>query len=241
MLDSRTYQLAAMTSLYLAIKLHTDCDDSRNKRAFKLDIFVELSRGQFVAADICAMEKTMLTVIRWQVHPPTPMIFCSYMLATLMPQNYNITHHDNSRVDLVLHVVRELSRYLTELAVCLGRECSGKPASQVACCAILSSMDLLTNTALPLTVRDSFYCRVFTVLEAPPDLELRAVLQKALWPELLFDENSDDARHPISMARDFGLLDMDRLYSSSPVTTPPVSPKRTTTCVHEDSPVSVVR
>ena len=195
-LDSRTYQLAAMTSLYLAIKLHTDCDHTRNKRTFKLEAFVALSRGQFVPSDICAMEQTMLTVVRWQVHPPTPMIFCSYMLATLMPNN------QSSRFELVLHVIRELARYLTELAVCLGRECSGKPASQVAICAILSSMDLLTVTALPLTVRDVFYDRSVAILRQPPDVELRAVLQEALWPELLFDENNDDSRHPISMARD---------------------------------------
>lgn len=243
-LDSRTYQLAAMTSLYLAVKLHTDCDHTRQKRSFKLEAFVELSRGQFMPSDICAMEQTMLNVVCWQVHPPTPMIVCSYMLAACMPEN------QCSRFDLVLHVVRELSRYLTELAVCLGRECTGKPASQVAFCAIISSMDLLTVEALPIKVRDAFYDRAVAILGGlPPDTGLQAVLQKALWPELLFDEESDDSRHPISMARDFGLLDMDRIYSGgSPVTTPPVSPKRTLTSFtatapqqQQSSPVSVTR
>jgi Cyclin, N-terminal domain len=237
-LDSRTYQLAAMTSLYLAIKLHTDSSDLKNnhgstKRTFRLESFVELSRGQFVPSDICAMEQTILSVTQWRVHPPTPMLLCSYMLATLLPTSLSHPHH-NTRFDLVLHVLRELSRYLTELAVCLGRERLGKTASQVAFCAIVTAMELLTLAALPLSVRDYFYRECVNLLGGTgPDAELSAALQTALWPELLFDEKQgdDDSGHPISMARDFGLLDMDRVYNgggplSTRANTPIDSPKR---------------
>jgi Cyclin, N-terminal domain len=286
--DSRTYQLAAMTSLYLAIKLRADdgnqhifdnntttstrrstanhsClvpsrdrNSHRNKRTFKLDAFVELSRGQFVAKDICSMEQAILLELRWQVHPPTPMMFCSYMLATLMPtthgasgtsQSYHATT-TNSRIknrlhryELVLHVVRELSRYLTELAVCLERECFGKPPSHIAFCAIVASMNLLTVVALPLSIRESFYERTTTILLFhdttttlsefhQENTQLQAVLLKAVGPELLMDNltktttatptdsssrnrstsTSTSARlHPISLAREYGLLDMDRM------------------------------
>jgi Cyclin, N-terminal domain len=335
-LDSRTYQLAAMTSLYLAIKLHTDCGSvtgtcgsssattsrgtassttatTNTKRTFKLSSFVELSRGQFVPADICAMEQTLLEVVQWQVHPPTPMLLASYMLATLLPSSCwtSAAEPTNSgirrgrqtttapmrpvvvskaRSDLVLHVIRELSRYLTELAVCLGRERLGQSASHVAFCAILTAVELLTDDALPSHVRDAFYHRGCALLQLHPDhgpdLALRAALQKALWPELLFEDkqgrcggvnedgdsimsSTSSSGHPIAMARDFGLLDMERVYnstnhhlysfhgastsSSSPPDSPPrgvgsqsssslkATPGHGTSILQQCSPVSVTR
>ena len=281
LLDSRSYQLAAMTSLYLAIKLRITCEDDdygedgyfvssynsggsyhQRKLTFRLQSFAELSRGQFVSQDIVEMEKALLATVRWRVHPPTPMLFVSYLLATLFPP----ASHNQRRFDLVLHVVRELARYCTELAVCLGRDCSRHPASAVAFAAILESMDLLTYTALPQGLRDVFVERAQRVSLVPPDQGLRAVLRKALWPELIMDKKkgkgSDPAmnssssststqqRHPITMARDFGLLDLDRLCPQQSVpttiiaTTPPLSPKRhgvRPQHQQEASPISVRR
>lgn len=220
MLDSRTYQLAAMTSLYISIKL--DHYGKRLKR-FKLHSFVELSRGQFVGEDIVNMENAILQTLTWRVHPPTPMTFVSYFLKVLMP------HSHKPKFDLVLHVVREIARYLTELSVCLGSECSGKTSSQIALASLTSAMDLLTEEALPMEIRDIFTGKIAKRLHVTtPDLELRHVLSRSLWPELLFDENT---QHPIAMARDCGLLDVDRIS-----TTPPGSPKRPT-LLH--SPVSI--
>ncbi len=55
--DSRTFQLAAMTSLYLSIKL-SDYDEGQysTPRKLRLNSFVELSRGQFCADEITKME-----------------------------------------------------------------------------------------------------------------------------------------------------------------------------------------
>jgi hypothetical protein len=239
-LDSRTYQLAAMTSLYLAIKLHTDNTRSepggfRRKQQFRLESFVELSRGQFDAEDISEMEEIMLETIEWRVHPPTPMLFVSFMLTTLMPTRNERPGSNNGRSSsnnyLVLHVVKELSRYLTELAVCLGHEVSCHPPSRIAFAAILASMDLLTLSALSMSTRDVFTQRVIAMCgnnyNAAETIRLQSMLQKALWPELLFEDctsvsstnpsspTSDgvESRHPIAMAREFGLLDVDRIYN----------------------------
>ena len=84
-LDSPTYQLAAMTCVFLAVKLHSQnnshhpaTEDSssscrggggrRSHKQFKLNTFVELSRGQFRAQDICDMEATVLATLRWKVN-----------------------------------------------------------------------------------------------------------------------------------------------------------------------------
>jgi len=279
LLDSRSYQLAAMTSLYLAIKLRVTCEDNNNneeddfgfpclssssqhhpqrKLTFRLEAFADLSRGQFVSQDIVEMEQQLLSAVRWRVHPPTPMLCVSYLLSTLLPNHHHHTSGRSSRFDLVLHVVRELSRYCTELAVCLGRDCSGEPASAVATAAILESMDLLTLAALPQELRDLFRRRAATIMPLP-SLRLRATIRKALWPELLDSSSNSDqhaaapesnTRHPISMARDFGLLDVERLYPVvAPQTviggsSPPLSPKRSLSSrhfQHEASPISVRR
>jgi hypothetical protein len=259
-----------MTSLYLAIKLQAVSEPQpslhptplilpnlsdknrtpsniRNfrsrRRTLHLEAFVQLSRGQFTAKDVCEMEEIILHELRWLVHPPTPMMFCSYMLATCMPSTTEHALHSRNtgknkikRFDMVQHVIQEMSRYISELAVCIEGECWGKRPSQIAFCAILSSMNLLTISALPMSIRESFYERAMAVLPYntaqchEENTALRVVLQKALWPELLLDEpgapttaqymhkpnpsseSISKMLHPISIAREYGFLDMDRIY-----------------------------
>ena len=57
-IDSRAFQLTAMTSLYLSIKL-SDSDEGQysSTRKLRLKSFVELSRGQFCADEITEMER----------------------------------------------------------------------------------------------------------------------------------------------------------------------------------------
>jgi hypothetical protein len=260
-----------MTSLYLAIKLQavnathpplnptpltfpklssqnpksSNIRNGRSKRhTLHLDAFVQLSRGQFTAKDVCEMEQIILHELRWLVHPPTPMMLCSYMLAAFMPSTVeNALHFSRNninfkvkRFDLMQYVLQELSRYMIELAICLEKECWGKRPSQIAFCAIISSMNLLTMSALPMSIRECFYERAMAVLPYntaqfhKENTQLRAVLHKALWPELLLDEPVTPATvdhihepnpsaegisklfHPISIAREYGFLDMDRIY-----------------------------
>jgi hypothetical protein len=218
--DSRTYQLAAMTSLYLAVKLHSagSEEEFNRRRRFKLCSFVELSRGQFDSKDICAMERTILSTLNWKVNSPTPMTFVTYFLNLLMPERDAMPPHVRNNHDLVLHVLRELSRYLTELAVCLGSKCTAERQSHVGFAAVMVSMDLLTYEALSASIRDSFMRAVvstsgWTVKELDVCENLGSQLQHALWPEMLLDESEQaDAGHPISLARDYGLLDIDQIY-----------------------------
>jgi len=100
-LSSRMYQLAAMTCLYMAMKIHADSirqhhthdgtdtteDDfsSANpqefrRRCVRLSAYVELSRGQFYPNDIERMERIVLQTLDWRVNPVTPMCFVSYFL-----------------------------------------------------------------------------------------------------------------------------------------------------------------
>eukprot|EP00934_Nitzschia_sp_Nitz4_P005030 Nitzschia sp. Nitz4//scaffold31_size150131//74575//75657//NITZ4_002832-RA/size150131-processed-gene-0.111-mRNA-1//1//CDS//3329547671//5020//frame0 len=231
--DSRGFQLIAMTSLYLAIKVNSDNSDEgvSPHRRLRLNAFVELSRGQFCAQDITNMEQEMLRDLRWKVHPPSPMTIVSYLLR-LMPSYSAVPYECRKSYDLVLHVLHELARYLTELSVCLGSACSVHSPAQVAYASILVSMDLLTESALPSSVKNYFNEAVVrtsamsggTIL-TPNDEPIRHLqerLRNSFWPEMLMDEGDNaDAGHPISMARDFGLLDISSIsntpsYSKSP-------------------------
>lgn len=222
--DSEFYQLAAMTALYLAVKLHIDNGtdgEAAHRRSFKLHAMSELSRGMFTKEHVLNMEQKMLRVLEWRVaSTPTPMTFVNYYLSVLMPT----WEMNRSRSDLVLHVLRELSRYLTELVVCLGEECMFEKPSQVGFAALLVAMDLLTVEALPAHVRCLIQQRVYSVCQWRDDQvipRLQAKLGETLWPEMLLNDCADtDSSHPISLARDCGILNLMRDSRKRPKTPP---------------------
>ena len=223
--DSSTFQLGAMTALYLAIKLHAEAgedplDEKPRKLKLRLHSFVELSRGQFTAEDICTMELKMLGTLKWRINPPTPMTFVSYLLR-LMPKRSCIPFHCRYNYDLILHVIHELSRYLTELSVCLAHVTSVSLPSEVAFASILVSMDMLTVAALPIQVRDDF-CETVTrtsSISGPSDYKVRYLmgrLRTCFSPDMLVDGCDIDKQHPISVARESGLFDTSSIMTHCP-------------------------
>lgn len=208
--DSRTFQLGAMTALYMGIKIHAESSghDSQRKR-LRLSSMVDLSRGQFSAEDICQMERDMLKGLSWRVNPTTPSMVVSYLLR-LMPPHTHIPRECQQHYDLSLHVLNELSRYLSELSVCLANVSSSFLPSEIAYASILVAMELLTPGALPLSIREQFSATVTDrMVECNSYLMNR--LRASFWPEMLLNECGD---HPMALARDLGLLDLERLYRS---------------------------
>ena len=211
-IDSRTFQLSSMTSLYIAIKTSPETatvEEMNRRRCFKISTFAELSRGLFTAEDIAVMEQTILSTLTWLVNPPTPMTFVPYLL-NLLPQTCTLAPRAQRTYGLVQQVLRELSRYITELGVCLGSELSTYAPSQVAFSAILISMDFITPTALPYEARVNFYSNFLALTQASPEVlqQLRFQMSETLWPEMLIDESSQaDPHHPIAVAREYGIID----------------------------------
>mmetsp|Transcript_25200 Transcript_25200/g.55931 ORF Transcript_25200/g.55931 Transcript_25200/m.55931 type:complete len:491 (+) Transcript_25200:438-1910(+) len=236
--ESRRYQLGAMTALFLGIKLHAEAGSDeedyghesysrcsrRRKRRMKLMSFVELSRGQFHPADIAEMERFMLSTLRWRVNPPTPTAFVGYLLKLLPTTNI-------AQQDLVLHVLHELSRYLTELSVCLTDVSTLYRPSWVAYSAILLSMETIKVDVLPLAVREAFFTSAARISSQgwdgralAPDRKavnyLMGRIRTSFMPEMILDatvtplpsdmgsQSSRESRqgHPIAIARDAGLL-----------------------------------
>eukprot|EP00581_Thalassiosira_minuscula_P007342 CAMPEP_0183703522 /NCGR_PEP_ID=MMETSP0737-20130205/1238_1 /TAXON_ID=385413 /ORGANISM="Thalassiosira miniscula, Strain CCMP1093" /LENGTH=343 /DNA_ID=CAMNT_0025930291 /DNA_START=136 /DNA_END=1167 /DNA_ORIENTATION=+ len=122
--NRRIFQLAAMTALYLAIKLY-------EPGKLRMTSLIDLSRGYFMAEHIVTMEDSMLQSLHWHVHPPTPYAFTGDLILLLSGDIHPRARHD----------VSELSRFLTELSVCDYWFVTKKPSS-VALAAIINAMEL---------------------------------------------------------------------------------------------------
>lgn len=70
------YQLAAMTSLYTAIKIH-------EPEAMDPELISSLSHGAYTIQQVEAMEFGILQAIGWRVNPPTALAFVRLFLALL--------------------------------------------------------------------------------------------------------------------------------------------------------------
>lgn len=143
----------------------------------------------------------------------------------MMPCQETLPLTCHKSYDLVRHVLHELARYLTELSVCDGYLYTTYTSSQIAYASILLSMELFTSVALPLHVRETFAEAVCSasllsggiVLHSQSDeiKYLQDLLRESFWPEILVEEcEYAEFGHPISVAKDFGLLDISQIESS---------------------------
>ena len=131
--------LVALSSLYLACKLHGERDiqvtaannnnTANNNNKLTLQDFCLMSRNTYCPQMLEEMELSLLTSLAWMVNPPTPMDFIMRfvkILATLLSEDYpDHVHHQHDYTDnnyITQGVdkawsVFEVARYQTELAV----------------------------------------------------------------------------------------------------------------------------
>jgi hypothetical protein len=175
------YQLVAMTSLYVAMKLHGGNDPGGHsspwkikRRTFCVKGFVKLSRGQFVPNDILTMETVLFKTLSWKMNPVT-VICCMDSYMKLMPapdEIYSGSVIIMKRLRLGHYVFYELSRYLVELAICIngitpyfetdhsGAFINSLAPSTVAYAGILLAMDMMTTSAITTESREIFHKRL---------------------------------------------------------------------------------
>ena len=122
--NRRIFQLAAMTALYLAIKLF-------EPGKLKMSSLIDLSRGYFLAEHIVTMEDSMLQSLKWYVHPPTSFAFCRDFMRLVSGDIAPRARHD----------VNELARFMTELSVCDYWFIAKKPSS-IALGALINAIEL---------------------------------------------------------------------------------------------------
>jgi Cyclin, N-terminal domain len=125
LLDRSKFQLAAMTALYTAIKIH-------EPEAMDPGLIASLSRGAYNKEQVEAMECAMLSAIQWRVNPPTALAFCHQYL-NLIPTT--LIHQD------AREAILDLAKYQTELAVSDYTLCVASPSSSVAFAALLNALE----------------------------------------------------------------------------------------------------
>ena len=122
--NRRIFQLAAMTALYLSIKLY-------EPGKLRMSSLIDLSRGYFMAEHIVTMEDSMLQSLGWHVHPPTPLAFCRDFMRLVSGEIEPGPRHD----------VSELARFMTELSVCDYWFVTKKPSS-IALASLVNAIEL---------------------------------------------------------------------------------------------------
>jgi hypothetical protein len=136
--NRKEYQLAAMTSLYIAIKLHEPLE-------METSLLADLSRGCYTEMEFVGMEQQILLALKWRVNGPTPLSFVQYFMA-LIPE----TVHPS-----VAQLIMDYARYQTELVVAEQNFVHVKP-SEIALAAVLNAMEGMDINLLPLKTQGKF-------------------------------------------------------------------------------------
>jgi len=158
-LSRKQFQLVAVASLYLSMKIHAEVnpnDGSRQK--VRVGSYVMLSHGRFKEALLEETERDILLTLNWKVNPVTPLSFLHWMLL-LCPKW--VTPPTYMRV---VGSIFDLSRYLTELAVCLSSFAFSSKPSITAYASILLAIDSLPPTIrLPYPARVAFLNQIMQI------------------------------------------------------------------------------
>lgn len=136
--NRKEYQLAAMTALYVAIKLHEPLE-------METSLLADLSRGCYTEMEFVGMEQTILQALKWRVNGPTALGFVQQFMA-LLPSTVH---------PAVANVIMDYARYQTELAVSDHKFVATKP-SELAFAAVLNAVEGLDSTLLPLKAHGRF-------------------------------------------------------------------------------------
>jgi hypothetical protein len=165
LLDRAKFQLAAMTALYIAIKIH-------EPEAMDPGLIASLSRGAYNKEQVEAMEVAMLSAIQWRVNPPTALAFAHQYL-NLVPTTLIHQHAREAIIDL--------AKYQTELAVSDYTLCVASPASSVAFAAILNALESMGMDAGLLMKIESGLSRAARInLQSAPIRDIRIRLYESI-------------------------------------------------------------
>lgn len=169
--SKRTFQLGAITSLYLAMKVY-------DTTFVKLSSLIRLGRGLFTESDVLEMETKILTKLEWRVHPPTPMCFLRHY-TRMIPSTVSTS---------TSFMITEVSRFVAEISVCLYKFVK-YPPSMIAYAALCISMDGIDDSSLPLWQRRQIYhCIDATASAKHCALEVKKLIVKL---RAAFEKNVD--------------------------------------------------
>lgn len=127
----KQYQLASMTTLFMAIKINEPI-------MIDMNILTDLSKGLYTHDDFKQMEMDILFALNWRVNGPTAQAFMVHILALLKEQISTVS--SATRLSLDLQKILEPAIYQIELSVGEYGFVTQKP-SVVATASILNSLE----------------------------------------------------------------------------------------------------
>lgn len=136
--NRKEYQLAAMTALYIAIKIHEPLE-------METSLLADLSRGCYKEMEFVEMEQTILQALKWRVNGPTSLSFIQHFMY-LIPS----TVHPH-----VAETLFDYARFQTEIAVAEHCFVYLKP-SEIALAAILNAIEGMDPILFPLKTQGKF-------------------------------------------------------------------------------------
>jgi hypothetical protein len=178
--SKREYQLYAVTSLYIAVKVHGEVDDAEGSRKkLQITAFQQLSRGFFTVETIEMMERRILSLLDWHVNPPTASQFLVQLLQLLPRWS---THESTTSYETAVTSIFDVAKYLTELSCCEEYFSFEATPSCVAHASLLCAIDALRDTMpLPREVNEKFLCNIALASRVLlPGLEKTMLLQRKL-------------------------------------------------------------
>ena len=138
--DRMTFKLAAMTSLYMAAKVHD------NNEQLELEKLAILSKGEFIVEDIVEMESKILQVLEWRVNPVTAHSFIHSFISSVPTADPMVARAIYDRAIFFAELCLFDSSYVT------------RRRSSIAAAAILNALEGIDDGSTPRDCENEFLC-----------------------------------------------------------------------------------
>jgi Cyclin, N-terminal domain len=185
------FRLVAVTSLYMAVKLHgIHASNDGIRRKLRISSFHELSERCFTIEQIEDMEVKMLSTFDWYVNPPTPLTYIDSLLS-LCPEW--VVPLNQMSCDTIITSIKDLALYLTELAVAESRFTFLSNTCVVSFSSILLAMRSMKASArIPTPIYNEFVNRVaeaITLFPGDADVIHTMNMLREMCPDILMAED----------------------------------------------------
>jgi len=194
-ISAREFQLAGITGLYIALKIHGNIEEEfeedsdpyndgshSSSKAFRLSTsdFSRLSRGVYSENEIIDMEQKILNSLNWYMNPPTPVDFLVHFLHSIDADTSDCVEKKSggdfrATSKKIKFILYELARYFLELAVSVYDLSVRQRPSCVALASIVMALDALDDSYLPRTTRSKYFDGLSDVIDHEHAAELEYV------------------------------------------------------------------
>jgi Cyclin, N-terminal domain len=169
--DQCEYQLAAVSCLYMAVKVHAG-------EALSSQNMATISRGTYTVEQIEGMERRILSALHWRINPPTTLCFVREYVNILLA-GLQLLDQDQVRLEGALTLIQKQIQAASN-------DCSlmGLSSSTIALAALMKAIFTLhfgkKDLSLPLSIIHKL------VAQSSPN-ELLTTAQDRLYPSRLMD------------------------------------------------------